>query len=125
MNRKLRSPFLSLVEAAFFLQIPMYRAQVLHEAGELPEPVAVDGTVFRPSRTVLVDALALREQLPPAARDALDAWQRGELEIPRPPRRNAKPIALAQVVASAQRERIDERSRRELPSSTTCSSSRK
>lgn len=109
-SRTLRSPFLRLVEAAFFLQVPMYTAQRLHEVGELPEPATGSGELFRPTRSVVIDAIALRRMLPEEARNALDLWQRGRLEIPAPPARNARPVALTGVLeALAVSDRVGDR----------------
>jgi hypothetical protein len=97
----LRYPFLTLEQAAFFLQVPVAAASRLYDQGELPKALRMDGGVFQPTRGVrLVPYLEFHAQLAEDTQAVLELWQRGRLSVPKPDSQEAAPLGFKSVLRS-------------------------
>lgn len=88
----IRYPFLTLGQAAFFLQVSVATATSMYETGKLPKAVRLDGGVFEPvPGRRLIPYFELRNMLKGEALAAIELWQEGRLEVPRPEAWNRSP----------------------------------
>jgi hypothetical protein len=81
----IRYPFLTLEQAAFFLQVPVTTAEWVYEAGELPKALRLDGGIFEPvpgKRLIPYEEFA--PLLDESAARRLDDWELGRIEVPSP-----------------------------------------
>jgi len=92
----LRYPFLTVEQAAFFLQVSRVAAASMYDTGKLPTATRIDGGVFEPvPGRRLIPYLEFRETLDGDALPALELWQSGQLELPKPNARHRAPATLA------------------------------
>jgi hypothetical protein len=105
----MRFPFMSIREAAFFLQVKETEARWLFDTGRLPRVELDDGTEFRPVEKALVRALDLLPLLDGRASEAFMLWQQGHGTIPKVGRTDS-PSALDSLLASRDASSHDGRS---------------
>ena len=79
----LRYPFLSLEQAAHFLDLPIEEARARYDRGLIPPALRSDGGLFEPTPGLtLIPYLEFRRTAPAFVCAALDRWQSGELSVP-------------------------------------------
>lgn len=80
----LRYPFLTLDQAAFFLQVPVATARWMYQHDQLPKALRVDGGIFEPvPGRVLVPYDAFEPLVGGSAATVLARWQAGEGDVPK------------------------------------------
>lgn len=95
----LRYPFLTLEQAAFFLQVPVATARWMYENDQLPKALRVDGGIFEPvPGRVLVPYEEFKPLASGSAAAVLARWQAGEADVPKPASPTSPPRALTDVV---------------------------
>ena len=99
---QLRSPLLTLAQAAFFKQISLNQAQHALQTGRLPRAYAIDGSEFRPAGAIAVPATELYDDLDERGRLVWRQWQRGDFEIAVPRTRTERPAPFPVAAASPQ-----------------------
>ena len=81
----LRSPFLTLEQAAFFLQVPVATARWMYERDELPKALRVDGGIFEPvPGRVLIPYEEFKPLVSGSGEAVLALWQEGAVDLPKP-----------------------------------------
>jgi hypothetical protein len=76
-----RSPLLTIEQVAYFRQTTVARAYKDSQLGLLPRTVLADGSEFQ-MFGIVVPARKLRSLLDEDGQRVLDAWLRGEAELP-------------------------------------------
>jgi hypothetical protein len=99
-----RHPFLTLDQAAFFLQLPVATVEWMYKAGDLPKALRMDGGIFEP---VPGRPLIPYEDFAPlvdgTASARLEDWELGRIELPVPESTTSPVLPLSAVVLQGQR----------------------
>lgn len=98
------SPFLTLEQAAFFLQVPFATARWMYDHHRLPRALRLDGGIYEPvPGRVLIPCKEFEALVKDEAYAMLRLWQNGRVDLPRPESPTSPAPALKSVVPRGER----------------------